>query len=76
MLRAAGHKVEYTPGEARVKKQMKTAAAVGARHVVLVGADEMARGTVQVKTMETGGQAEVSMGDMVAHVRASERAHH
>jgi histidyl-tRNA synthetase len=44
-----------------VKAQMKYANKIGAKHTVIIGADELANNTAKVKNMETGEQTEVSL---------------
>ena len=60
--------VEY---EARsLRAQMKRADRTRARHVLIVGGDELARGEVTVKDMESGEQATVPRTEVVARVGA------
>jgi histidyl-tRNA synthetase len=64
-LRAGGRSVLYALKQAGVGRQLKEADARGARHVVLLGSDEVARGAVTVRTMRTGEQREVRIDDVV-----------
>jgi histidyl-tRNA synthetase len=58
-LRDAGWRVEYALGEQNLGKQLKLADARGARAVLILGADERARGTVTLKDLAAGTQHEV-----------------
>ena len=52
------------------KSQMKRANRSQARHMLILGEDELASNQVTVKTMETGEQQTVIRADLVAHLRA------
>ena len=70
-LRAEGLRtlVDY---EARsAKSQFKRANRTGARHVVIVGGDELARDEVTVKTMATGEQRAVARSSVVEALRSA-----
>ena len=70
-LRAEGLRtlVDY---EARsAKAQFKHANRTGARHVVIVGGDELARGEVTVKAMATGEQHAVPRAKVVEALRSA-----
>jgi histidyl-tRNA synthetase len=58
-LRDAGFSVDHGLREAGVGKQMKAAAASGARRVVIIGPDEVAAGVVVVRVLETGEETRV-----------------
>jgi histidyl-tRNA synthetase len=60
-LRASGRSVLYTLRSAGVGKQLKEADARGARRVVLLGPDELARGAATVRIMASGEQREVTL---------------
>ena len=49
-----------------VKAQMKYANKIGAKKVVIIGADELEKGTANVKDMATGEQTEVSLNELPA----------
>jgi histidyl-tRNA synthetase len=53
-----------------MKAQMKEAGKVGARYVLIVGEDELARGVAVLRNMETGDQEEVAIDDAPAQVAA------
>ena len=69
-LRAAGLRVELYP-EAPTKtarsrdKQFKYASARGIPFVAVIGADELANGTVTVKNLKTGEQKSVPRAETV-----------
>jgi histidyl-tRNA synthetase len=58
-LRAADCSVLYAFRPGGVGRQLKEANARGARHVVLLGTDEVERGAVTLRRMATGAQHEV-----------------
>lgn len=60
-LRTAGESVLYALKPAAVGKQLKEADARGARRVILLGPDEVARGSATVRMMGTGEQHDVSL---------------
>ena len=70
-LRAAGVRVELYPesptddGKKVGDKQFKYAAARGIPFVAVIGADELANGTVTIKNMKTGEQKSVSRTETV-----------
>ena len=70
-LRAAGLRVELYPeaptddGKKVGDKQFKYASARGIPFVAVIGADELANGTVTVKNMKTGEQKSVARAETV-----------
>lgn len=58
-LRDAGWRVEYALGHQNLGKQFKLADARQARWVVILGAEERARGVVMLKDLADGSQREV-----------------
>ncbi|HKQ96330.1 MAG TPA: histidine--tRNA ligase [Candidatus Polarisedimenticolia bacterium] len=65
-LRAAGRCVLLEPQpEKSLKAQLRRANDLGARHVVILGADEAARGSVTLKSMADGTQREVPAANLV-----------
>ncbi len=68
-LRRAGLSVEVGDGTFRLKKSFESADKV-ARHIVILGEDELASGTATVKTFATGVQAKVSRTELAAALRA------
>jgi histidyl-tRNA synthetase len=65
VLRDAGRSVLYALRPAGVGKQLKEADARGARHVVLLGPDEVQRGTATVRSMGAGEQREVALDELL-----------
>jgi histidyl-tRNA synthetase len=71
-LRASNLRVDVYPERGdKLGKQFKYAAALGVPFVVVVGADERARGEVALKDMKTGEQRAVSREAVGASVRES-----
>lgn len=68
-LRAAGLSVLYPLRGAGVGKQLKEADARGARHAIILGPDEVARGAVTVRPMTGGEQTEVPLERLLAEPR-------
>lgn len=69
-LRDAGLKVEYQLGESyKVGKQLETAGARGARHAIIVGPDDRARGEVQVKDLRDKTQLAVKLEHVAEAVK-------
>lgn len=66
-LRHAGINVETDYMGRSVKAQMKYADKIGARNTVIIGADELAKGTARIKNMETGDEQEVSLGSITGY---------
>lgn len=62
-LRESGIKVDMAYG-GNMAKRMKRANKVRARHAVILGSDELARNIVQLKTLDTGEQREVSLAGL------------
>ncbi len=63
-LRQKGMRVEVYPEPAKMKKQMAYADAKQIPFVAIVGGDEMANGTVMLKNMTTGEQAQVKVENL------------
>jgi len=53
-LRERGKSVEISHEKKSLKSQMKLADRLGARYALIIGEDELARGVVKVRDMETG----------------------
>jgi histidyl-tRNA synthetase len=68
-LREANLAADRAYGGRSVKAQWRAADRAGARYVVVVGRQEMSRGAVAVKDMETGEQEEVLRSRVVAWLR-------
>lgn len=59
-LRKDGKKIEICYESDKIKKQMKYASSLGAAYAVICGGDELKRGVVTVKNLETQEQSEIS----------------
>ena len=57
-----------------MQKQMKYADRAGVPLVLLMGGDEKARGTVTLKNMRTGEQAEVPLANLATTITGKLRA--
>ncbi|RKN83797.1 histidine--tRNA ligase [Paenibacillus ginsengarvi] len=69
-LRAAGLSAEKDYLGRKMKAQMKSADRFAARFTVIIGEDELSRGTAMVKTMATGEQEEVPLANVAAAIAA------
>jgi histidyl-tRNA synthetase len=65
-LRAAGYSVVTPLQDQSPRRQLKAAMSEGAARVALVGPEEVASGTVQVKEMAAGSTASVSLEALLA----------
>jgi len=63
-LRERGRSVSYSLKRQAVGKQFKSAATEGAREVIVLGPDEVARGVAVVRDMVSGKEREVSLEDL------------
>jgi histidyl-tRNA synthetase len=66
-LRRAGVRAEMAY-RGNVKRRMERANRMGARAVVLLGAEELARGVAAVKDLASGTQVEVPLADLARHL--------
>jgi histidyl-tRNA synthetase len=69
-LRAASISAEFPLRRAGVGKQMKLAAAAGARLVIFTGGEEEARGEVKIRKMDSGEELLVGRNELTERVRA------
>lgn len=69
-LRAAGINTEVNLDGGKLAKQFKYADKTGVPLVVVIGADEHARGAVTVKSMLSGEQSEIPLADLPQRVAA------
>ncbi len=67
--RKAGIRTEVYADNAKMKKQMNYANALGVAYVALVGEDEMNEGKVTLKNMTTGEQKLVSLEEMINMIK-------
>ena len=68
--RANGIRTELFPDAAKMKKQMSYAHANNIPFVALAGDDEIQKGVVTLKNMETGEQKQVTAEEMISIVKA------
>lgn len=68
--RANGIRTELFPDAAKMKKQMSYANANNIPFVALAGDDEIEKGIVTLKNMETGEQKQVTAEEMISIVKA------
>lgn len=73
-LRAAGIRAETLSPDRKVKALMARANKLGARFAIIIGADEIARGVVQLKDMARNAQSEVPIADIADAIVAARRA--
>ena len=64
-MRDRGRSVEYALRHQSVGKQLKAAAAVGARKAIIVGPDERAEGVVVVRELSGGEEVRVAFDRLV-----------
>jgi len=69
LLRAAGIATEVVMDGGKLAKQFKYADRAGIRFVLVLGSDEIAKGTVTVKDMRKQDQFEVARADLVNTLR-------
>ncbi|WBL13945.1 histidine--tRNA ligase [Sutcliffiella sp. NC1] len=67
-LRKAGIVAEKDYQDKKLKAQFKAADRLQASYTVVFGDDELNKGVVSVKTMETGEQEEVSFSELVTYI--------
>lgn len=63
-LRRAGVRTDLAFG-GNMRRRMKRADRIGARHAVLIGDDELARGVATLKDLDSGSQTEVALDRLV-----------
>lgn len=64
-LRAAGYRVDYPLKAQGFGKQFKAAGESGARYAVIFGSEEIARGVVKLRDLESGEERECAQADLV-----------
>lgn len=64
-LRDAGIPAELYPEKAKLKKQFTYADRLGIPYTLVIGPEEMAKGTYQLKDMRSGEQAEVGLTELM-----------
>lgn len=68
-IRQNGIDCEIYPTSAKMQKQMKYANDIRVQHVAIVGETEMSEGLIQLKNMETGDQEEMSLEELIFHLK-------
>jgi len=66
--RDAGLRIETDYDQGGLKSQMRRADRLGARYVVILGEDELAKGTAVVRDMTNKSQTDVRLEDVVSHL--------
>jgi histidyl-tRNA synthetase len=67
-IRAAELRADMAYGDRGLKGAMKAADKSGARFAVVIGDEEVSNSQVQIKNLGDSTQAQVAIGDMVAHL--------
>ena len=68
-IRQNGIDCEIYPTAAKMQKQMKYANDIQVQYVAIVGETEMSEGLIQLKNMETGDQEEMSLEELIFHLK-------
>ena len=68
-LRANGISSELYPQDAKLNKQMKYANDRGVKHIALMGTNELNRGVVQLKNMDSGDQSELTLNALLERLK-------
>jgi histidyl-tRNA synthetase len=68
-IRQNGIDCELYPSAAKMQKQMKYANDIRVQYVALVGENEMNENLIQLKNMESGEQEEMSLEEVIFHLR-------
>ncbi|NCG00141.1 MAG: histidine--tRNA ligase, partial [Planctomycetia bacterium] len=68
-LRHEGINTLVYPKAAKVKKQLQFAQKSGIPYVVVIGDEELKKGTVQFRDMDAGSQDEISLSDAVTRIK-------
>jgi histidyl-tRNA synthetase len=68
-LRAAGLRAEARFNLKSLKSQMKTADKLGAKAVIMLGVDELAKGAATVRNMKTKEQTPVEFNDLAGYLQ-------
>jgi histidyl-tRNA synthetase len=68
-IRKKGIACELYPSKAKMQKQMKYANDVNVKYVAIVGENEMVKGVIQLKNMESGEQVEVNIEELIAQIK-------
>jgi histidyl-tRNA synthetase len=69
ILRSEGLSAEKDYMGRSLKSQLKYADKLGVSHVLVLGQDELATGSITVKKMETGEQTQVQLAEFVSYIK-------
>jgi len=69
-LREQGVNARMDYDSRKVQKQFRSADTAGARFCVILGEDEVAKGTVSLKDMKSGEQKELRRGELISKLVA------
>jgi histidyl-tRNA synthetase len=69
-LRDTGVDIEF-PTTGAIGKKLKKAARSNIRLAIILGGDELAKNTVQLRDLTTGTQAEIAMADLADAIAAA-----
>lgn len=72
-LHRADLRVELLSPERGLKALMRRASKIGAHHALILGANELTRGVVQVRNLDTSNQREINLDAVVQELAASRR---
>ncbi|MGI6238251.1 MAG: histidine--tRNA ligase [Christensenellales bacterium] len=67
-LRQIGVRADLDHAARSMKAQFKYADKIGARHVIVIAGDEIAKGVVKLRDMQTGTEAEVAREEIAARM--------
>ena len=71
LLRREGVAATMAVGERSLRSQMRQANTMGAVYVLILGEDELVKGTVQVRKMTDGSQRELAAEEIAAFLRSA-----
>ena len=71
-LRHEGINTMVYPKAAKVKKQLPWAQKAGMPYAVVIGDEELKKGTVQFRDMDAGSQDEISLSDAVTRIKTGQ----
>ena len=74
-LRHQGYICCYDFAEGRLKNQMRLADKLGAEHVLIVGEEELKRGSFSIKRLEDSHQWEVTLPALISYLESRSPRH-
>jgi histidyl-tRNA synthetase len=69
-LRRQGHSCYLDFSAGTLKSQMRLANKLGARHVLIIGEDELSRGVYSIKRLEDSRQWEIALPEVSGYLRS------